>query len=59
RTKGASDHFVLSAAIVPAERLVDAVSMLADLRSDTGRRHTTARQLISNSLPSGSFMPTA
>jgi hypothetical protein len=44
---------------VPAERLVDAVSMLADLRSDTGRRHTTARQLISNSFPSGSFIPTA
>lgn len=37
RTKGASNHFVMAAAIVPTENLPDAVGALAGLRVDTGR----------------------
>ena len=37
RTKGASDHFVMAAAIVPRENLGDAAAALAQLRKDIGR----------------------
>lgn len=38
RTPKSSDHFVMSAVIVPDEHLADAGTVLAELRADLGRR---------------------
>lgn len=38
RTPKSSDHFVMSAVVVPDESLVDATALLADLRADLNRR---------------------
>ncbi len=38
RTLKSSDHFVMSAVIVPEEHLADAAAVLAGLRTDLGRR---------------------